>query len=182
MCSSDHIIYIFIQDWLVVDCQSDPVLVLTCKQVLQWWHTRLCSSSQRWAAPHFSSAGSKDKWNRRAGTGGPGPDRRAPHLPVRGWTGGQEGWGYGNFIADTTFTSLTVEIMGLQSVPQRDTHHTVCLKKSTELQAFLTAALSFCWFVCIRSFNKYSILFATEKLTVVFIFVLNETEGKFCAV
>lgn len=71
------------------ECHSDAVFILTCRQVLQWWRTKLCSSSQRWAAPHFCSVGSTEKWNRRAGTEGPGPDRRAPHLPVKGWTGQQ---------------------------------------------------------------------------------------------
>lgn len=69
---------------------SHSVFTLTCRQVLQWWHTRLCSSSLHWAGPHFCSAGSTAKWNRREGTGGPGPDRQAPNLPVTGWTGGQK--------------------------------------------------------------------------------------------
>lgn len=58
----------------------------------RWWHTRPCSSSQRWAAPRLCSVGSTEKWSRRTGREGPGPDRRAPHLPVRRWTSNRKIW------------------------------------------------------------------------------------------
>lgn len=85
---------------------------LTCRPVLLWWHTRLCSSSQHWADPHFCYAGNKAKWNRRAGTGGPVPDMRAPHLPATGWTRGER---YGCVTADTALVSIITMIMGFLS-------------------------------------------------------------------